>query len=193
MIRVNLLAIQAVGRHGETWWQLSLTLVALLVLALVSARLHSVQSVQLAAQHAEQRQLEADLQALQPLLRQAARLKAEKAELERKASVIGGLRGAQRQPARLLAAISRSLPEHLWLGAVRDTDAGLEITGKSFDNEGIAAFMENLGAASGAPFARVVLVESKAGTLHGRPIVAFTVSAQSAPPGDGDRAVRQAE
>ena len=193
MIRVNLLATQAAGRHGETWWQLSLTLVALLVLALVGARLHSVQSVQLAAQHAEQRQLEADLQALQPLLRQAARLKAEKAELERKASVIGGLRGAQRQPARLLAAISRSLPEHLWLDAVRDTDAGLEITGKSFDNEGIAAFMENLGAASGAPFARVVLVESKAGTLHGRPIVAFTVSAQSAPPGDDDRAVRQAE
>ena len=193
MIRVNLLATQAAGRHGETWWQLSLTLVALLVLALVGARLHSVQSVQLAAQHAEQRQLEADLQALQPLLRQAARLKAEKAELERKASVIGGLRGAQRQPARLLAAISRSLPEHLWLDAVRDTDAGLEITGKSFDNEGIAAFMENLGAASGAPFARVVLVESKAGTLHGRPIVAFTVSAQSVLPGDGDRAVRQAE
>ena len=193
MTRVNLLATQAAGRHGETWWQLSLTLVALLVLALVGARLHSVQSVQLAAQHAEQRQLEADLQALQPLLRQAARLKAEKAELERKASVIGGLRGAQRQPARLLAAISRSLPEHLWLDAVRDTDAGLEITGKSFDNEGIAAFMENLGAASGAPFARVVLVESKAGTLHGRPIVAFTVSAQSVLPGDDDRAVRQAE
>lgn len=193
MIRVNLLATQTAGRHGEMGWQLSLTLVALLVLALVGARLHNVQSVQLAAQHVEQRQLEADLQALQPLLKQAARLETEKAELERKASVIGDLRSARRQPARLLAAISQSLPEHLWLDAIRDTDAGLEITGKSFDNEGIAAFMENLGAASGAPFARVVLVESKAGTLHGRPIVAFTVSAQSVLPGDGDRAVRQAE
>ena len=193
MIRVNLLPRQAASRHGETWWQLSLTLAALLVLALVGARLHGVQSIQLAAQHAEQRQLEAELQALQPLLKQTARLKAEKAELERKASVIGGLRNVQRQPARLLAAISQSLPEQIWLDAVRDTDAGLEITGKSFDNEGIAAFMENLGTASGAPFSRVVLVESKAGTLHGRPIVAFTVSAQPAPPGDRGRAAGQAE
>ena len=193
MIRVNLLATQTAGRHGETWWQLSLTLVALLVLALVGARLHNVQSIQLAAQHAEQRQLEADLQALQPLLKQAARLETEKAELERKASVIGGLRDARRQPARLLAAISQSLPEHLWLDAVRDTDEGLEITGKSFDNEGIAAFMENLGAASGAPFARVVLVESKAGTLHGRPIVAFTVSAHLMSPGSRNTTASPAE
>ena len=193
MIRVNLLATQAAGRHMETWWQLSLTLAALLVLALVGARWHGDQSVQLAAQHAEQRRLTAELQALQPLLKQTARLKTEKAELERKASVIGGLRSAQRRPAQLLAAISQSLPEQIWLDAVRDTDAGLEITGKSFDNEGIAAFMENLGTASGAPFSRVVLVESKAGTLHGRPIVAFTVSAEPAPPGDRSRAAGQAE
>ena len=193
MIRVNLLETQATRRQGEMWWQLSLTLLALLVLATVGARLYSTQSHQLTSQRDEQRRMEADLRTLQPLVKKAARLKAEKAELERKASVIGGLRGARRQPARLLAAISQSLPEQIWLDAIRDTSGRLEITGRSFDNESIAAFMENLGAVPGAPFSRVVLVESKAGTLHGRPIVAFTVSAHLAPPGDRDTTASQAE
>lgn len=182
MIRINLLETQPVRRHSETGWQLSLTLAALLVLAVVSARLHRGQSHQLATQRDEQQRIQAELQTLRPLLQQAARLKAKKAELEAKTSAVGGLRSAQRQPARLLAAISQSLPEHLWLDAIRDTDAGLEITGKSFDNESIAAFMESLGMAPGMPFSHVVLVESKAGTLHGRSIVAFTLSAQLAPP-----------
>lgn len=193
MIRVNLLEARAGRRHAETWWQLSLTLLALLALVVVSTRLYSAQSHQLTMQRDEQRRMEADLQTLQPLLKKAARLKAEKAELKRKVSVIGGLRSTQRQPARLLAAISQSLPEHLWLDAIRDTDEGLEITGKSFDNEGIAAFMENLGATPGALFSHVVLVESKAGMLHGRPIVGFTVSAHLAPPGNRDRAAGQVE
>ena len=193
MIRVNLLDTQATRRHGEIGWQLSLTLLALLVLVAVGARLYSAQSYQLTAQRDAQRRVAADLQTLQPLVKKAARLKAEKTELERKASVIGGLRGAQPQPARLLAAISQSLPEQIWLEAIRDTSGRLEITGRSSDNESIAAFMENLGAVPGAPFSRVALVESKAGRLHGRPIVAFTVAAYLAPPGDRGTTASQAE
>ena len=193
MIRVNLLDTQAARRHGEIWWQLSLTLLALLVLVTISARLYNAQSYQLTAQRDEQRRTETDLHVLQPVLKKAARLKTEKAELERKVSVIGGLRGAQRQPARLLAAISQSLPEQMWLDAIRDTDGRLEITGRSFDNENLAAFMENLGAVPGVPFSRVALVESKAGTLHGRPIVAFTVSAHLMPPGSRNTTASQAE
>ena len=193
MIRVNLLGTQDIRRHGETWWQLSLTLFALLVLAAVGTRLHGMQDRHLTAQRDEQRRMQTELQTLQPLLKQAARLKAEKAELEHKVSVIGDLISTQRQPAHLLAAISQSLPEHLWLDSIRDTDEGLEIIGKSFDNEDIAAFMENLGATPGTPFSHVVLVESKAGMLHGRSIVAFTVSAHLAPPDNGDGAARQSE
>ena len=194
MIRVNLLGAQSAGRrHGEIWWQLSLTLLALLVLAAVGARLHGTQNDQLTAQRNGQRRMQAELQTLQPLLKQAARLKVEKIELERKVSVIGALASTQRQPARLLAVISQSLPENLWLDSIRDTNEGLEIIGKSFDNENIAAFMENLGANPGTPFSRVVLVESKAGALHGRSIVAFTVSAHLALPDNGDGATRQTE
>ena len=186
MIRINLLKTHDVRRHGETRWQLSLTLLALLVLAVIGAWLHRIQSHQLTAQHDAQRRLEAALQTLQPRLQGVARLKVEKAELERKVAAIGGLRSARRQPARLLAAISQSLPEQIWLDAIRDTAEGFEITGKSLDNEGIATFMENLGA----PAARVFLVESKAGTLHGRPIVVFTMSAQWAPPDAAPRGGR---
>ena len=193
MIRINLLGTQSARRHRETWWQLSLTLLTLLVLAAVGTRLHGTQNDQLTAQRDEQRRMQAELQTLRPLLKQTERLKMEKAEFERKVSVIGGLRSTQRQPARLLATISQSLPERIWLDAIRDTDEGLEITGKSFDNEGIATFMENLAAAPGAPFSRVALVESKAGRLHGRSIVAFIVSTQLSPPDNRDKVMRQSE
>lgn len=193
MICVNLLGAQAARRHGETWWQLSLTLLALLVLAAAGARLHGTQNDQLTAQRDDQRLMQAEMRTLQPLLRQAAQLKVEKEDLEHKVSVIDDLMSARRQPAQLLATISQSLPEHLWLDSIRDTDEALEIIGKSFDNEHIAAFMENLGAISGTPFSHVVLVESKAGMLHGRSIVAFTVSAHLAPGGNNAGAERQTE
>ena len=57
MIRINLLGTQSSRRHRETWWQLSLTLLILLVLAAVGARLHGTQNDQLTAQRDEQRRM----------------------------------------------------------------------------------------------------------------------------------------
>ena len=82
-----------------------------------------------------------------------------------------------RSPARLLADISHSLPDQMWLISIKDIGTGIQISGRSFDNVGIAAFMENLGRSpsfSGVPD----LVESKSELLQGRQVVAFTVVAR---------------
>ena len=103
MIRVNLLGTQNIRRHGETWWQLSLTLFALLVLAAVGTRLHGMQDRHLTTQRDEQRRVEAELKTLQPLLKQAARLQVKKAEL---AQGVGDRRPAERSTTTGTAAFS---------------------------------------------------------------------------------------
>jgi Tfp pilus assembly protein PilN len=93
--------------------------------------------------------------------------------LDKKVGAIEDIKIKQRRPARLLDEISRSLPEQMWLVSIRDAGGGLQISGKSFDNVGIAAFMENL---EGSPlFGNVELVESKSELLQGKQVVAFTV------------------
>ena len=82
------------------------------------------------------------------------------------------------EPARLLEEISHSLPDQMWLSAIKDTGGALQISGKSFDNVGIAAFMENLERSPS--FGAVELIESKSELMQGRQVVAFTVVARIA-------------
>jgi Tfp pilus assembly protein PilN len=84
----------------------------------------------------------------------------------------------QSRPARLLEEISRGLPDQMWIISVKDAGGGLQISGESFDNVGIAAFMENLERSPS--FGNVELIESKSELLQGRQVVSFTVVARLA-------------
>jgi Tfp pilus assembly protein PilN len=64
----------------------------------------------------------------------------------------------------------------MWLISIKDTGAGVQISGRAFDNVGIAAFMENLERTHS--FGNVELVETKTELLQGRQVVAFTVVAR---------------
>jgi Tfp pilus assembly protein PilN len=98
--------------------------------------------------------------------------------MEKKVGAIEDLKLKQSRPARWLEEISHCLPDQMWLSSIKDIGGALQISGKSFDNVGIAAFMENLERSSS--FATVELVESKSELMQGRQVVAFTVVARIA-------------
>ena len=98
--------------------------------------------------------------------------------MEKKVGAIEDLKLKQSRPARWLEEISHCLPEQMWLSSIKDIGGALQISGKSFDNVGIAAFMENLERSSS--FATVELVESKSELMQGRQVVAFMVVARIA-------------
>jgi Tfp pilus assembly protein PilN len=177
MIRINLLPVQ----RGRIALRRQLTLAVVLILAAVAggAWFYDVQSRELTAKRQELQRLEAELQRLEPIIKEVKEFETRKALLVQKVEVIGGLQTTQRRPARLLDEISRRLPEQVWLVQVRETEQAWTIVGKSFDNVGIASFMENLEGSR--LFTNVGLVESKTELLQGLEVKAFTVTARLAP------------
>jgi type IV pilus assembly protein PilN len=153
--------------------------VVLLLAALAGgAWFYDVQSRELTARHQELQRLEAELKRLEPIIKEVKEFETRKALLAQKVEVIGDLQTTQRRPARLLDEISRRLPEQVWLTQVRETEQAWTIVGKSFDNVGIASFMENLEGSR--LFTNVGLVESKSEMLQGIEVKAFTVTARLA-------------
>lgn len=180
MIRINLLPVREVRQRLAARRQLQFSIVLILATIAGGAWFYTVQNQELHTNRTALARLDAQLKALDKIIKEVQQYQSQKALLEQKVEVIGGLKKNQRRPARLLDEVSRSLPDQIWLISVKESAQAYQIVGKSFDNVGIAAFMENLERS--AAFAGVELVESKSETLQGRQVVAFTVTARLAGP-----------
>ncbi len=81
---------------------------------------------------------------LAPIIREVEEYKAKQAELEHKIQVITDLRLNQKGPVRLMDAISRALPELLWLDRLDMRGNTISLAGRAFNTNAVAAFMDNL-------------------------------------------------
>jgi type IV pilus assembly protein PilM len=81
---------------------------------------------------------------LAEVIKQVDEYKAKKTELERKITVINDLKLSQRGPVRIMDDVSRALPELLWLDRMSVADSSIEVEGRSFNENAVAAFMDNL-------------------------------------------------
>jgi len=176
MIRINLLPAREARRRVELRRQLQVAAVVVVVAIAGGVWGYMAQNDDLAARQRELAIIQAEVKRLEAIAKEVEQFEARKALLDKKVGAIEDIKTTQRRPARVLADISRSLPEQMWLVSIKDTSAGVQISGKSFDNVGIAAFMENLERAFS--FRNVELVESRSELLQGRQVVAFTVIAR---------------
>ncbi len=178
MIRINLLPAREARRRVELRRQLQVAMVT--VLAAVGGGVwgYTIQNSDLVARQQELAGVEEEVKRLEQVIKEVQKFETKKTQLDKKVGAIEDLKTNQRRPAHVLDEISRSLPDQMWLVSIKDTGGSLQISGKSFDNVGIAAFMENLERSSS--FGSVELVESKAELLQGRQVVAFTVVARTA-------------
>jgi type IV pilus assembly protein PilN len=85
-----------------------------------------------------------EVNALAEVIKEVEEFKAKKAELERKIGIINNLKANQRGPVRVMDYISRALPELLWLDRMKMGDASIEVEGRAFNTNAVAAFIENL-------------------------------------------------
>jgi type IV pilus assembly protein PilN len=81
---------------------------------------------------------------LAAIIDEVARYKAQHAELEHKIEVIEQLRANQKGPVRVMDQISRALPELLWLDRLEMRGGAISLSGRSFNSNAVAAFMDNL-------------------------------------------------
>lgn len=87
---------------------------------------------------------EAEVERLRPILAEVEEFKAKQADLERKIEVITGLKNQQRGPVRVMDAVSRGLPELLWLERMEVKASQIQLTGKAFNVNAVSNFIENL-------------------------------------------------
>jgi type IV pilus assembly protein PilN len=175
MIRINLLPAREAKRRIVLRNQLQLTVFLLLLLGVGLGAMTLSQRQKRAALEQELARVETEIASLENIVKEVEVFQTRKDQLQRQIEVVTNLKKNQRRPALLMDALSRSLPEQVWLMQVQERDTGLQITGKSLNgNIGIAAFMENMGRSPW--FGTAELVESKSEVFLNRPVVSFTVT-----------------
>lgn len=176
MIRINLLPAREARRRVELRRQLQVAVLVVVVALGGGVWGYMAQNSNLEAHQQELAGIQAEVKRLEAVIKEVQKFETRQALLDKKVGAIEDIKTNQRRPARLLDDISRSLPDQMWLISIKDTGTGIQISGRAFDNVGIAAFMENLERTHS--FGNVELVETKSELLQGRQVVAFTVVAR---------------
>lgn len=157
MIRINLLAEgkrpaavrRAAKTGGESFLEgqnvaLVMLLLTFLVPLLAAGGYYYKLYRDLQAKKTEVAAAEDEVRKLQAVLQEVEDFKKKKAELERKIKVINDLRDNQRGPVQIMDAISKALPELLWLDRMQMGPNQMTLSGRAFNFNAIANFAENL-------------------------------------------------
>jgi len=120
---------------------------------------------------------------LQTLIVQVRQFEERKKQLEQRVTLIEVLRRGQSSPVHVLDAVSRSVPEMLWLTQLEQKGADLTIEGRCLALTSISDFVDNLGR-SGWFKKPVEIVDSQLEAAPGGTgdVFRFTVKAQVAAP-----------
>lgn len=153
MIRINLLAegrrptavrkTRKVGLAERDWTHLSLIAAIVLGILLTAGYWYLLQRRE-AAVREEVVAAEAEVERLRPILEEVEEFKAKQADLERKIEVITNLKNQQTGPVRVMDAVSRALPELLWLDQMNVSPTSIRLSGRAFNVNAISNFIENL-------------------------------------------------
>lgn len=87
---------------------------------------------------------EKEVKALEQIIKEVEAYKARQAELRHKIDVIEQLRANQKGPVQVMDEVSRALPELLWLDKMEVRGSQISISGRAFNSNAVANFIENL-------------------------------------------------
>jgi len=191
MIRINLLGGERQVKKRAIVFDLGkrLTLACSLLLLMTAVGVGywyyslTQRSTQVDADIASARQEQARLQSI---IREVAAFNQQRAQLQQRVALIEQLRGGQSVPVQLLDAVSKSVPDMLWLTDLEQKGSGITIQGQSTTLISLSDFVGNLGNTS-LLVKPIEIVDSKVETVGGTgpgsgvDLIKFTVKAQLAP------------
>ncbi len=153
MIRINLLAegrrptavrkTRTVALAERNWTNITLV-VGILVGLILVASYWFVLDRRREGVRQEVATAKAEVERLKPILEEVEEFKTKKADLERKIEVITNLKNNQTGPVRVMDAISRALPELLWLDELQVKASSIRLSGRAFNVNAVSNFIENL-------------------------------------------------
>ena len=126
---------------------------------------------------------EAETRRLQALIVQVRQFEARKTQLQERVTLIETLRRGQSSPVHVLDAISRSMPDMLWLTQLDQKGPDLTIEGRCMNLTSISDFVDNL-ARSGWFKKPVEIIDTLVDQGSGSTgeLIKFTIKAQVVSP-----------
>lgn len=160
MIRINLLPVKEKAEAASQRQELTLVVLALLLVVGVCAMLSLNQMRRASALDAEVAQLRQSIEALESKVKDVADLDRKRKDLDAKLKVIAELGNKRVGPAHVLVDLGGATPERAWLTEFTELGGGATLTGQAVDNQTIAQFLRDLS--SSEFFTSVDLVETSA-------------------------------
>jgi len=146
MIRVNLLPHREEKRKRREQQFLVLAGIAAAFGLLVAAAVWVFLDRQLAQQLQNVAYMKAEIAKLDKQIEEIRKIREETASLLAKKQVVEGLQSNRSEPVQLLDQLLRQLPEGVYLKAVKQTGAKVNVSGYAQSNARVSTLMRNLGA-----------------------------------------------
>jgi type IV pilus assembly protein PilN len=189
MIRINLLPVEEAARAAGRRQEVAVAVLAVGVVVAGFVAGHVWQSLRMASAQRQLRQITQELADIQGSYAEVLRMDQQKQELRDKLRVIAQLEAKKVGPVRILADLSSSTPDKLWLTEFADTSGTVKLTGLGVDEQTIADFLRRL---STVPFFKSVdLDETSQVTQQGTKLKKFVIRARldyGAPTGTPEQA-----
>lgn len=181
IMEINLLPHREARRAADLRETVGLLFLGLVVvLSGIFFTHQSVKSDRAAAQ-ASVAQLEADIERYKPQQLLVAGFKEQKKQLQDKLDIIASLEQARNGPVRILDELSNTVPERLWLTAIKTKGRGIRLEGQSLDTGVVADFLRSLNASP--YFSNVDLDKTSGGdVVRGVRLVNFIIRADMESP-----------
>jgi type IV pilus assembly protein PilN len=146
MIRVNLLPHREEKRKRRQQQFAALAGFAAVVGLLVAGTVWFFLENQVEQQRANVEYMKTEIAKLDKQIEEIKKIREETASLLAKKQVVEGLQSNRSEPVQLLDQLLRQLPEGVYLKAVKQTGAKVNIMGYAQSNARVSTLMRNLGA-----------------------------------------------
>jgi len=146
MIRVNLLPHREEKRKRRQQQFGVLAGIAAVAGLLVAAAVWVFLDQQVSQQQAQVAYMKAEIDKLDKQIEEIRKIREETASLLAKKQVVEGLQSNRSEPVQLLDQLLRQLPEGVYLKAIKQTGAKVNISCYAQSNARVSTLMRNLGA-----------------------------------------------
>jgi type IV pilus assembly protein PilN len=145
MIRINLLPADEVKRVAETRQDMAIGALVVVVTVMLFVSAHAWQQVWSLATSRELARVNRELEEIHGPFLEISKMDKQRHELREKLQVISDLETKTGGPVRVLADLSRSTPDKLWLTDFSEASGQVQISGLGVDEQTVADFLINLG------------------------------------------------
>jgi len=144
MVRINLLPVRVSKKKEAGKQQLVLFALVLVAGIIANGFFHQHRARALAAVERDLKRTKDDIAALDKVIQDVDKIKAEQAMLEKKMETLEALRKGRTGPVRMLSELAENMPRRLWLKKMEEKSGKVVFVGSAASIEDVSEFIRKL-------------------------------------------------